>query len=116
MAARRTGIIVNDAQWKVGLASMVPRMRRQANDALKVRAEAALAQAQANVHVRTGRLQASGRVEEVHTDGEDVYEVVFGGEEYDIVYAGYEEELHPYLVPAAMAAFSEFDAIEGDVL
>ena len=95
-------IRVNDSQWKIGLAMMYPVMREAANARMSEAADLMLADSQSRVHVVTGALRASGRIESHHTKTEDVYEVVYGGEG-DVDYAGYEESYHPFLAPSAGA-------------
>lgn len=107
-------MVVNDRQWKIGLALMYPVMREAGNARLAAAAKAMLAESQARVHVVTGALRASGRVEETHSDQEDVYEVVYGGDEYGVDYAGYEESYHPFLTPSVYALSGVMEA-DGEI-
>ncbi len=65
------------------------------------------------VHIISGNLAATGRIEDV--DASDTYEVrvVFGdavGIDRFVDYAEYEEDLHPFLRPAFDAHRNEFPA------
>ena len=107
-------MIVNDKQWKIGLSLMYPVMREAGNARLSQAAQAMYHESQNRVHVVTGRLKASGRVEEQHTADEDIYEVVYGGDEYDVDYAGYEESYHPFLTPSVYALSGVMD-MDGEI-
>lgn len=101
-------IRASTGQWKVGVASLVPRCSAVAKARMRENAEQALEESQAAVHVVTGRLKASGRLEERDTvDGMEI-DVVYGGGEVD--YAGYEEAYHPFLEPACAAVFATYES------
>jgi hypothetical protein len=107
-------IIVNDLEWKRGMALLYPVMHEIADQRMREAAEAMLAAATERVHVDTGLLRASGRIEERHLGSEDIYDIAFGGEEYGVDYAGYEESYHPYLTPSIGALTVSMEA-DGEI-
>jgi hypothetical protein len=103
-----SAIKVNDAQWKVGVASLVPSCTVAAGGELRRVCEEGLRLSQEAVHVDTGRTKASGRIEGGESAGEVSFDVVYGGEQFGVDYAGWLEVFNPYLAPAMEQALAGY--------
>lgn len=111
------GIRANTTQWKIGVAALGPRCSAAAKMQLRRKMQEAYEDSQARVHVVTGRLKSSGRLVERDGGWSEPLEIdlVYGGEEFGVDYAGYEEVLHPFLEPTTAGSLSTFDSA-GEVL
>jgi hypothetical protein len=70
------------------------------------------------VHRVTGNLAATGRVESGNSGTMEIeIQVIFGGEtgiDRFVEYAGYEEDLHPYLAPAVEMHIGDMERALGE--
>lgn len=112
---RRVAITAQDDAWKVGMAQFAAIAVAKSKTQLHRGARDMLQEAKQRVHKDTRRLHDSGRLEERDIpDGLEV-DVIFGGAEYGVDYAGYEETLHPYLSPSSDALSRTFAAVDDDL-
>jgi hypothetical protein len=106
----RSGFVGNTVQWKIGLAAMYPEMSKAAKLSVKRAVDKGFEATQMLVHVDTGRTKSSGRIVERDQGYDFVYEVTYGGQEFDVDYAGWLELFYPYLQPGmeqGMATFAD---------
>jgi len=114
MGGKRVSIHSETSQWWVGIAAMQAGAEARSRAAHRAGAQGMLDEAKDRVHIDSGALHDSGRLEERETPTGVEIDVIFGGEEYGVDYAGYEETLHPYLAPSTGRLMSDFEARAGD--
>lgn len=115
MPKRSVGMIVNDAEWVAGSAALRVVTVSKTKSVARNGAREMLAEARQRAHKVTGRMAESGRIEERETESTLEIDVIFGGEEWGVDYAGYEESLHPYLAPAAAQLSRVFEEVDDDL-
>jgi hypothetical protein len=97
-------IFVNMSPWMAGIAAAQATLPGATTAAAREYADRVLEAAQSQVHVVTGNLRASGDADVKGSPTGAEVQVTFGGkigiDDY-VDYAGYEEDLHPFLQPAA---------------
>lgn len=100
-------------QWKIGAAALAPLCAKAAKADLRTRMQAAFEKSQEEVPVDTGRLRASGRLEERDTPYELEIDLIYGGGDVD--YAGWVEIFEPYLEETADGELALFGS-DGETL